>query len=219
MKFRFSILVALLAGWFLPTSATSEPKPVAPGPLILISIDGFRWDYLGKFAPTNLCHLTREGVHAKKLIPSFPSLTFPNHYTLVTGLRPEHHGIVANTFYDPDLKARFVYKNHESAVDPRWWAGGEPVWITAEKQGVRSACFFWPGSEAENHGKRPALFKEFDKSLSCTERVDGLLAWLDLPVEQRPRCCTLYFDIVDTKGHLFGPDSTETAAAVLRPDK
>lgn len=218
---RFTLtLSAILAVLFLPAcAATTEPKPVAARPLILISIDGFRWDYLQKFNPPVLKQLADAGVRAKRLTPSFPSLTFPNHYTIITGLHPEHHGIVANTFYDPALREKFNFKTHETSVDPRWWTGGEPVWITAEKQGVRSACFFWPGSEAENHGTRPSFHKAFDKSLTCVERVSGVLAWLDLPPEQRPRFCTLYFDVVDTKGHLHGPDAPETGAAVLEVDE
>jgi len=193
--------------------------PVSPRPLILISIDGFRWDYLEKYEAPVLRQLAKEGVRAKRLIPSFPSLTFPNHYTIITGLRPEHHGVVANNFYDPALQEFFNFKTNETSTDPRWWAGGEPLWITAERQGVRSACFFWPGSEAENHGLHPSYFKKFDKSVSCVQRVDGVLAWLDLPAEQRPRFCTLYFDTVDSKGHLYGPDAPETAAAIREVDE
>lgn len=222
MKLCFPLfrLGAIMAVLILPAFPAATPgQPVAAGPLILISIDGFRWDYLKKYRAPVLQQLAAEGVRAQRLTPSFPSLTFPNHYTLVTGLRPEHHGIVANTFFDPALQARFIYKDPECSADPRWWAGGEPVWITAERQKVRSACFFWPGSEAENHGFRPSFYKHFDKSLTCAERVDGLLAWLDLPPERRPRFCTLYFDLVDTKGHLFGPDAPETAAAIAEVDE
>ena len=208
------IICCLLLG----TGQAALPAPNATGPLILISIDGFRWDYLEKYDAPVLKQLAQQGVRAERLIPSFPSLTFPNHYTIVTGLRPEHHGIIANNFYDPDLHEFFNFKTNETSTDPRWWAGGEPVWITAEKQGVRSACFFWPGSESENHGRRPSYFKKFDKSLSCFQRVDGVLAWLDLSPELRPRFCTLYFDLVDSKGHLFGPDAPETAAAVKEAD-
>ncbi len=221
MKPRLYIftLAVILAAVLPPTGSASTPaKPAAAGPLILISIDGFRWDYLQKYNAPVLKQLAADGVYAQRLTPSFPSLTFPNHYTIVTGLYPEHHGVVANSFYDPVLHERFNFKTHETSVDPRVWAGGEPVWITAEKQGVRSACFFWPGSEAENHGTHPSLFKPFEKSLSCAQRVDGLLAWLDLPPGQRPRFCTLYFDIVDSKGHLYGPDAPETAAAVQEVD-
>ena len=216
MRARF--FTFLLTVLLLPACRAAPPKPAGPGPLILVSIDGFRWDYLQKMDAPVLKQLAAEGVHAKRMTSSFPSLTFPNHYTIVTGLRPEHHGIVANTFYDPLLHERFNFKTRESSTDPRWWAGGEPVWITAEKQGVRSACFFWPGSESENHGSHPSFFKPFDKSLSCAQRVDGVLAWLDLPPEQRPRFCTLYFDLVDSRGHLFGPDAPETADAVKEVD-
>jgi predicted AlkP superfamily pyrophosphatase or phosphodiesterase len=149
--------------------------------------------------------------------PSFPSKTFPNHYTLVTGLRPEHHGIVSNNFFDPAFGEFFGMGKKTSNTESRWW-GGEPVWITAEKQGVRSACFFWPGSEMENHGKRPTFYRPFDGKMPSTARVDGLLAWLDLPPAERPRLCTLYFDIVDHAGHKFGPDAPETAQAVKEVD-
>lgn len=215
------LLVALLLAVGLTGLVScSSPVKVAPRSdlLVLISIDGFRWDYLQKHPTPNLQRLAAGGVHARRMTPSFPSLTFPNHYTLVTGLYPEHHGIVANSFYDPDLKASFAYKTHESSTDPRWWAGGEPVWITAEKQGVRSACFFWPGSETTHDGLHPSFYKTFDKRLGCNERVDGLLEWIGLPPAQRPRFATLYFDVVDTKGHDFGPDSPETAAAVREVD-
>jgi len=217
---RFTSAVALLlAVLFLPScSAPPAAKPAASGPLILISIDGCRWDYLQKYAAPTLRRLAAAGVHATRMTPSFPSLTFPNHYTLVTGLRPEHHGIVANSFYDPALQARFNYKSHESSIDSRWWEGGEPVWITAEKQGVRSACFFWPGSEAPIHGLHPSFYQTFQKNLTCAQRVDGLLAWLALPDAQRPRLATLYFDIVDSAGHEFGPDAPETAAALKTVD-
>ncbi len=208
------LLIVLLAPSCSSTARNADPA----GPLILISIDGFRWDYLQKYDAPVLRQLAANGVHATRLTSCFPSLTFPNHYSIVTGLRPEHHGIVANTFFDPALHAKFNYKSHESAVDSRWWEGGEPVWITAERQGVRSACFFWPGSEAKIHGIQPTFTKPFDMRLTCAQRVDGLLDWLALPAGQRPKMATLYFDIVDHAGHTFGPDAPETAAAVKEAD-
>jgi predicted AlkP superfamily pyrophosphatase or phosphodiesterase len=213
MKRFLAGLGLLLSGLFL-ASCSSPTKPAATGPLILISIDGFRWDYLQRHDAPTLQALAAGGVHATRMTASFPSKTFPNHYTLVTGLYPQNHGIVANWFYDPADNAKFDMGKTEA----RWWKGGEPVWITAEKQGVRSACFFWPGSESEHQGLRPTYFKPFDKKLSAAERVDGLLAWLALPPAQRPRFATLYFDIVDTIGHKFGPLTPETAAAVKEVD-
>jgi predicted AlkP superfamily pyrophosphatase or phosphodiesterase len=191
----------------------------AESTLILVSLDGFRWDYLEKYSAEtpHLRALAAGGVRAEHLISCYPSSTFPNHYSIATGLRPEHHGIIDNRFFDPALGAVFNYKSHECAIDGRWW-GGEPIWITAVKQGRRSACMFWPGSEAEIAGARPTFNQAFDGRLTCAQRVDGLLAWLDLPVAQRPTFCTLYFDVVDHAGHDFGPDTPETAAAVRNVD-
>lgn len=182
--------------------------------VILLSIDGFRWDYLTLHEAPTLRRLAREGAHAGRLTPPFPSKTFPSHYTLVTGLRPESHGIVANWFYDPATQQMFSM----AKVEPHWWEAAEPIWITAEKQGVRAGCFFWPGSETELQGRRPTLFRPFEKRLTCAQRVDGLLAWLDLPPAERPRMFTLYFDLVDTVGHNFGPTAPETGAAVREAD-
>ena len=214
---RFPAALLLLALAAALPSCTTHPAAPA-GPLILISIDGFRWDYLRKFEAPNLRRLAADGVHARRMTPSFPSKTFPNHYTLVTGLRPENHGIVSNWFFDPAIGETFGMSKTESNREARWWAAGEPVWITAEKQGVRSACFFWPGSETEHDGVRPGLYRPFDKKLPAVARVDGLLDWLDLPAAQRPRLLTLYFDVVDTAGHDHGPDAPETAAAVKEVD-
>jgi predicted AlkP superfamily pyrophosphatase or phosphodiesterase len=207
-------LRGILLGLFLLTTAWGA-DPI----LILVSIDAFRWDYLEKYsaATPHLRALAADGVRAERLISCYPSSTFPNHYSIATGLRPAHHGIVDNRFFDPVLGAAFDYRSHECVIDSRWW-GGEPIWITAVKQGRRSACMFWPGSEAEIAGVRPTFSKTFDGRLTCAQRVDGLLAWLDLPAAQRPDFCTLYFDVVDHAGHDFGPDAPETAEAVRDVD-
>ncbi|SDR91896.1 ectonucleotide pyrophosphatase/phosphodiesterase [Opitutus sp. GAS368] len=212
----------LLAGllFILGLAACTTPPPAAPRNqlLILISIDGFRWDYLQKYDAPTLRALARDGVHATRMTSSFPSKTFPNHYTLVTGLYPAHHGIVGNEFFDPAFNETFSMGKPASNKEERWWAAGEPAWITAEKQGVRSACYFWPGSEVENHGLRPSRFKPFDGKIPTEQRVDELLGWLTAPAAERPRFCTLYFDIVDHAGHTFGPDAPETGDAVRRAD-
>jgi predicted AlkP superfamily pyrophosphatase or phosphodiesterase len=214
---RFGPFVLLLLGLFAVTSGTT-PAPHPPAPLILVSIDGFRWDYLQKYAAPTLRALAADGVHAVRLTPSFPSKTFPNHFTLATGLRPEHHGIVSNYFYDPAFRASFNKNLAADNADARWWQQGEPIWITAEKQGVRSACYFWPGSEAEIHGIRPSFYRPYDGKVPSNQRVDGLLAWLDLPPDRRPRFGVLYLDVVDVVGHKAGPDAPETAAAVKEAD-
>jgi ectonucleotide pyrophosphatase/phosphodiesterase family protein 5 len=193
-----------------PSAAVRSPK----SPLILVSIDGFRWDYLNRGITPNLSALAASGVRAERMLPSFPSVTFPNHYTLVTGLYPDHHGVVNNTFEDAHLSGVF----HMSTKDEAWWDEGTPIWVSAERQGVRTATEFWPGSEVAIHGVRPAHWEPFNQAKSSDQRVDTLLSWLDAPAAERPRFLTLYFDIVDTGGHFYGPASPEVNAAIATVD-
>jgi predicted AlkP superfamily pyrophosphatase or phosphodiesterase len=217
MKRLVSLSLLLLAA-FAASSCTTPPVRPAADRLILISIDGFRWDYLQKYDAPALKALAAGGVHAKRMTPSFPSKTFPNHYTLVTGLYPEHHGIVSNYFFDPALNASFNKNLPSDNADPRWWQEGEPIWITAGKQGVRTACYMWPSDEAEIHGRRPDYVQPYDFRITTSQRAAGLLHWLDLPATQRPRFCALYFEVVDHFGHQAGPDSPAMAAAVKEAD-
>jgi predicted AlkP superfamily pyrophosphatase or phosphodiesterase len=197
-----------------PAAAPAEE----PGVVILVSIDGFRADYLQHHEVPHLRRLAAEGVHAPAgMIPVFPSLTFPNHYSIVTGLYPEHHGIVANTIYDPEWDAWFRIRDRSAIEDQRWW-GGEPIWVTAQRQGLRSATFFWVGSEAPIQGIRPTYWKKFDTSIPSSRRVDQVLHWLDLPTAERPSLITLYFGEIDSKSHRYGPDSAQVAEALGRVD-
>jgi len=210
------LLLALAAFFALaaPTLAAERPQ------VVLISIDGFRADYALRDHSPTLRALAGEGAWAPEgMRPSFPSNTFPNHYTLVTGLRPDHHGISDNTLFDaarPGVK--FSMGARDQVQDGFWWDGGEPVWVTAEKAGVKTATMFWPGSEAEIHGVRPSVWSIYEEALPYADRVDRLLGWLDLPKAERPRFMTLYFEAVDTQGHRFGPDSPELNAAIERVD-
>lgn len=187
--------------------------------LILVSLDGFRWDYLQKFKTQtpHLNELASRGVHMERLIPVFPSLTFPNHYTIVTGLLPEHHGIVNNRMYDPNFKASFYIFDNPGPTDGRWW-GGEPIWVTAIKQGRLADCMFWPGSEAQIDGIRPTEWKTFDAKVTPDEVVDTGLAWLQ-QTNQRPSLVTLYFHEVDTESHHHGVESSQVAQAVPEMDE
>ena len=212
----FSRLVCLTT--LLLTPSTRAQSSDHPLPLvILISIDGCRWDYVSTFAPPVLSHLAQQGVRAERMISSFPSSTFPNHYTIVTGLRPEHHGIISNNMYDPAFDASFALSRNPGPREGRWW-GGEPIWATARKQGLRTACMFWPGSEAEIAGVRPDLYLPYNQGVTSTERAQTVLEWLRLPPEQRPQFITLYFDVVDTTGHTDGPASPEAREALLEVD-
>ena len=197
-----------------PNAAAQQDKHY----VVLVSLDGFRWDYARKDGAKHLLAIAKEGASAPEgMLPAYPSVTFPNHYTLVTGLYPEHHGIVAMSFYDPARKQRYAYNDPKSATDGSWY-GGTPLWSLAEKQGMRSACFFWPGSEAEIAGERPSYYLKFNDSYPDDKRIDQVLAWLALPAEQRPHFITLYYSNVDHAGHKFGPDAPETRDAVRHVD-
>jgi len=191
----------------------------APAPLILISMDGFRWDYCAKYpAQTpNLRRLIQEGVSARELIPVYPSNTFPNHYSIVTGLYPAHHGIINNDMYDADLKATFQYNRAAPNRDSRWWKG-EPIWITAVAQGKASACDFWPGSEVAIDGLRPTYWRHYDYSIPFETRLHDLIARLQMPAAQRPVVTAFYLEETNSAGHNHGPDSPELAAAVKLSD-
>ena len=217
-----AVLLALAAGCTtLPPTTSATPAASTPSsqvsPLLLISIDGYRYDYLQRDLSPTLEMLAKTGVQAASMQPSFPSLTFPNHYTIVTGLRPDHHGVVNNTMFDPVL-GKFSLSNRKAVSDGRWWAQGTPIWETADQHGLRTATMFWPGSEADIHGKQPDYWKPFDDKVTADQRVDQVLAWLDLPAAQRPTFLTLYFDAVDHAGHGFGPDTPQVDTAIRDTD-
>ncbi len=185
--------------------------------VLLISIDGFRYDYAERDHATNLLALGKSGVTAKALIPSFPTTTFPNHYTIVTGLYPTHHGIVDNSFWDPARNAEFRSGDSASTTEGSWW-GGTPLWVLAEQQGMRAASFFWPGSDAEIQHTRPTYYCKYDGKIPNDRRVEQVVEWLKLPKPERPHFITLYFSDVDHQGHLFGPDAPQTHAAIRMID-
>ncbi|HRR09338.1 MAG TPA: ectonucleotide pyrophosphatase/phosphodiesterase [Rhodothermales bacterium] len=214
---RHILWITLLAWGGCKTPATLRPVADAPTPLILISLDGFRSDYWQKTETPALRQLVASGVRAEWMTPSFPSKTFPNHYTLVTGLYPDHHGIINNTMYDSTLTEVFSLSNRKAVIDPRWW-GGEPIWVTAQKQGKRSGVMFWPGSEAPIKGIHPTFWKVYEHEMPGNARVDTLLAWLDLPQTSRPHLFTLYFSTTDDAGHRYGPDAPETEVAIREVD-
>ena len=171
-----SLLVLALAGCAPAPPRTDAPEREAP--LILVSIDGFRVDYIDRGVTPNLSRLAAGGVRAVGMKPAFPSLTFPNHYTLATGLYPDHHGIVHNIFLDPEDGTRYQYNDRRTTDDPRWW-GGEPIWVGAEKHGVRTATMFWPGSDTAIDGTWPTHWLLYDERYTPAQRVDTVLRWLD----------------------------------------
>lgn len=189
------------------------PAGYGARPLLLVSLDGFRAEYLERgFTPTLLA-MGERGVRAPYMIPVYPTSTFPNHYSIVTGLYPESHGIVSNRFYDPVFREGFNLRDGAPSQG-RWW-GGEPLWSTLSKQNKKSATFFWPGSEAEIAGHRPTLWRPYDARVPAPRRVQQVLEWLSLPAEERPAFVSLYFSQPDREGHASGPDSQETNHQLL----
>jgi predicted AlkP superfamily pyrophosphatase or phosphodiesterase len=218
MTRRRAVLLLFVLVWALSGPGQAQAPAIDLKPtVILISLDGWRWDYAQKYSAPTLARLTRQGVSAT-LIPSFPSKTFPNHYTIVTGLYPGHHGVVGNTVKDPPTGRRLSMSNRQEVQDPLWW-GGEPIWVSAQREGQTAAPLFWPGSEAPILGQRARFWEAFDEKVSPTARVDRLLAWLDLPAAERPTFLTAYFSDVDGAGHDSGPESRAVADAVRRVDR
>ena len=201
------------------TAITSCVRPAQqPRPrLILISLDGFRWDYPDRPPAATLQALAARGVRAEGLIPIFPSKTFPNHYSMVTGLTAEHHGLIANNIFDPGDSSRYSLGNREAVGDSKWY-GGEPIWVTAEKAGLRTAPIFWPGSEAAIEGVRPTSWRSFDFADRPDALVRELLERLDAPPDSSPSFMTLYFHETDDMGHRHGTDSPELDGAIATVD-
>lgn len=185
--------------------------------VILISVDGLRWDLPDKYNAQNLIALRSTGIQAEYLKPSFPSLTFPNHYTIATGLYPAHHGIVDNNFYDK--KRGVIYRKSDKvmAVDSSWYAG-KPLWVLAEQQQMLSAIFYWPGSEISINGIRPTYFYNYNETIPMERRLETVKNWLQLPESKRPHFIALYFPQVDKAGHNFKAEGKQTQAAVLEVD-
>lgn len=204
-------------------AGASPPRSVAaaqPGRpyVVMLSFDGFRHDYPDRWPLPALARMERDGARARALVPTFPSKTFPNHYAIVTGMYAGRHGLVGNEMWDPARRQRYVSSRAETSGDPSWY-GGEPIWVTAERQGVRSASFFWPVSNAAVGGVRPTYWKPYDESVPDTARVDTLLAWLRLPPERRPHLVLGYFSDVDGAAHSYGPDAPESRAAAETVDR
>ena len=212
---RFGFLLAL-SGCSTSTRPVTPPGPAGGSVLILVSIDGFRPDYLDRPGAVRLREIAAAGVRAEKLIPAFPTKTFPNHYTIATGLYPEHHGIVANTMVDSAV-GRFATTDTIGNRDPGWW-GGEPIWVTAVKQGHRAATMYWVGSEGAIQGIRPTYWRPFDPRVASDARVDQVLEWLSLPAGLAPDLVTLYFNRVDLIGHRRGPGSAAVDSAISDVD-
>lgn len=210
--FPLSLIVILLF-------QNCQPKPVKDklNYVVILSMDGFRWDYPEKAPTPALDGMAADGVKAEYMEPTFPTKTFPNHYTLATGMYPGEHGIVANVFYNDSLKALYSMYRREAVRNPKFY-GGEPIWGTAEKNSIKSATCFWPGSEAPIKGTLPSYWLAYDGSMSYLARLDTVTYWLNLPYDERPHLLMFYIDEPDHTAHDYGPDNDTTFMKVASVD-
>ena len=196
----------------------NSPEMIAHPTVVLVSIDGYRADYNALFSPPNLKAIEAEGVSAKSLKPVYPSKTFPNHYTIVTGMTPPHHGLVSNDFYDETTKRSYALSDKAAVRDGSWYLA-DPIWIMAEKAGMRTASYFWVGSEANISGAFPNYYYNYADQTPNAVRVDRALQWTKLAPELRPHLIMLYFSDVDSAAHAFGTKSTQMRDAIMRVDE
>ena len=213
---RFWIAIVLVSALSLAYSCQSENIAKDDQYVVILSLDAFRWDYTTLANTPNLDKMAKNGVTAEALIPCYPSKTFPNHYSLATGLHPNNHGLVCNRFYDPEHG--FYSMGDRSAVENPGFYGGEPFWVTAEKQGLKAATYYWVGSEAPIGGDHPSFWKRYDQSVPFSDRIDTVVHWLNLPQDQRPRLVAWYYHEPDWIAHRDGPTGKETLAMVEQLD-
>jgi alkaline phosphatase D len=203
---------------FTALLSSCKTKEVKQEPyLIMLSLDGFRWDYTGQANTPVFDSLKRIGVVAASLKPSFPTKTFPNHYAIATGLYPDHNGIVLNRFYAADLKRNYSLSDRSTVTDGSFY-GGDPIWNLAERQGIKTATLFWVGASAEINGQRPSFWSTYQTGLSLNSRIDSLVHWLSLPERQRPQLILWYYLEPDWTGHDYGPNSPELVAEIEKLD-
>ena len=208
---RLKIIICLLISLYV--SGFSQTKPY----VILVSFDAFRWDYMSRGISPNLEKIKQEGVSALSLRSAFPSVTFPNHLSIITGMYPEHHGIITNNFHDPYANSNYRMSDTNAVRNGKWYLG-EAFWETAERQGIISASYFWPGSEIQIPYRRPSYVEKFVWDRPYDQRVQGVIDWLKLPADKRPHFMTVYFQDTDHFGHLDGPNSPELNEAIKRLD-
>ena len=186
--------------------------------VLVISLDGYRYDYTDLYEAPNLRRFANTGIRAEALIPGYPPDTFPNHYGIATGMFPGTHGIVGNSFFDRARGARYRLGDAESVQDGSWY-GGAPLWVAAEQQGMLAASYFWVGSEADIQNTRPTYYHQYEASVPHSERIESVLEWLEYPDAYRPHLITLYFSSIDTAAHRSGTTSSELQTAIRNLDR
>ena len=213
-----TFLIILLSFFFIFNSSFSQTQKQDSQPyLILISFDAFRWDYPNRAISPNIEYMKEHGVSAISLRSGFPSKTFPNHYAIISGMYPANNGLIANTFYDPYTKETYRLSDSTKVANGKWYLG-EAFWQTADRNGIKTASYFWPGSEMKPDYRSPDYYVHYYHDRPFNDRVQGVINWLKLPYSERPHFITLYFEATDDMGHKYGPDSKEVNWAIEKED-
>lgn len=217
-KYLFSLVIAaFLLATACHNNQVNNDKSAPERYVVMLSMDGFRWDYPDSIATPNLDRIAEMGVKAKSLKPSFPTKTFPNHYSMATGLYPDHHGLVQNSFYDPVIDKYYHMKDSASRSNPVFY-GGEPIWETVENNGLKAATFFWVGSDVTGADNLATYWKPYDHDVPYANRIDTVISWLQLPPQKRPALIMWYMDEPDGIGHYAGPHAEATDSVIMRLD-
>ncbi|MCF8219259.1 MAG: ectonucleotide pyrophosphatase/phosphodiesterase [Bacteroidales bacterium] len=214
--FLFVFLTSLFCAGCNNDSGNSAPEK-SDNYVVMLSLDGFRWDYPDSIATPNLDRIAKKGVKAKSLKPAFPTKTFPNHYSMATGLYPDHHGLVLNSFYDPETEKSYSMIDSASRNNPLFYAG-EPIWETTEKNGLTAATFFWVGSDVRGAKNKATYWEPYNQKIPFSARIDSVINWLKLPEEKRPELIMWYMHEPDAIGHYAGPHAAPTDSVVMRLD-
>ncbi|MGE5682550.1 MAG: ectonucleotide pyrophosphatase/phosphodiesterase [Bacillota bacterium] len=209
--FCLTLIFAVFSDFHLLVAQQNKPY------LILVSFDAFRWDYPQRGITPNLDFIKNNGVSALSLRPAFPSKTFPNHQSIITGMYPAHHGIIHNDFTDPFTKEKYKISDSLAVSDPKWYLG-EAFWETCERQGIKTASYFWPGSELNLPYRRPTYFQHYEHKRNYYTIINGVVDWLKLPYKDRPHFITTYIHETDDMGHKFGPNSPQANQAIQLED-
>ncbi len=206
MKKIISVLLFVLF-WISPIKS-SEPQPY----VLLISLDGFRWDYAERGITPNLDRIKQEGVSALSFKPSFPSVTFPNHLSIITGMYPQNHGLILN-FFENLYGERYRLSDTNAVKNPAWY-WGEAFWETARRNKIITASYYWPGSEVWDENRRPNYYKAYNHNEPHENKINGIIEWLRLPYNERPHFITLYFHDTDSEGHKHGTNSPQIDSTI-----
>nr|XP_046262008.1 glycerophosphocholine cholinephosphodiesterase ENPP6 isoform X2 [Scatophagus argus] len=192
---------------------------LAARPLLVFLIDGFRYDYMDDLHTLpGFRELVNNGVKVDYMTPDFPSLSYPNYYSLMTGRHCDVHQMTGNYMWDNASKKEFLIGTNPDSRLPLWWNGSEPLWVTLQKLGKKVFMYYWPGCEVEILGVRPSFCEKYVYNPSEKNLTDSIVNALNVLSSGKAGMAAIYYEKIDVEGHHFGPDSHQVRTAVLQLD-